>query len=210
MASFDGSLIWRASRFSLVRFPGVAHSWTITETRKAGPSIKTVPEGDNRQRLVCPDCGYIEYSNPKVVVGALCVWEGKILLCKRAIEPRKGSWTVPAGFMELGETMIAGAIRETWEEARARIEVKRLAGIYEIPHIGHVHVFYQAVMTSPGYAPGPESEEVSLFAVEDIPWDQLAFQSVRWSLENLWEDDGPGVQFGYYAADAPPAGGSGG
>ncbi|MDH5748215.1 MAG: NUDIX domain-containing protein [Rhodospirillales bacterium] len=131
----------------------------------------------------------------------MCTWEGKILLCRRAIEPRKGSWTVPAGFMEIGETMIAGAIRETWEEACARIEVSRLAGIYEIPHIGHIHVFYEAVMTSPDYSPGTESEDVALFALKDIPWDELAFHSVRWSLENICEGRGPEIQFGHYSKD---------
>ncbi|MEX2451598.1 MAG: NUDIX hydrolase [Rhodospirillales bacterium] len=156
---------------------------TAIEKTASGPSVETVPEGDDRPRLVCPDCGYIEYANPKVVVGAVCVWDGKILLCRRAIEPRLGYWTVPAGFMEIGETMAAGAAREVWEEARAEIEIERLLGIYEIPHVSHVYVFYNARMTGPAHAAGPESQEVGLFDWADIPWNDMAFASVTWALE---------------------------
>jgi ADP-ribose pyrophosphatase YjhB (NUDIX family) len=164
----------------------------MTQSTAAGPSVKKIPEGDDRVRLVCPDCGYIEYSNPKVVVGAVCTWDDKILLCRRAIEPRKGHWTLPAGFMELDESMADGAAREVWEEARAKIEIERLLGIYEIPHVSHVYVFYNAQMTGPEFAAGPESLDVGLFDWSDIPWDDLAFASVTWALKQYREDH-PGI-----------------
>lgn len=151
----------------------------------------SVPEGDNRTRLVCPDCGYIQYDNPKVVVGAVCTWEDKILLCRRAIEPRLGYWTFPAGFMELDESTAEGAAREVWEEARAKVEIDGLLGIYDIPHISQVYVVYRAHMTTPAFAPGPESEDVALFDWEDIPWDDLAFSSVVWALRQFREGTGP-------------------
>ncbi|MCW9034344.1 MAG: NUDIX hydrolase [Rhodospirillales bacterium] len=147
-----------------------------------GPSIRKIPDGDDRERLVCPDCGYIEYQNPKIVVGAIFEWEGKVLLCKRAIEPRIGYWTFPAGFMEMNETVAQGAERESWEEARAKIEAIDLLGTYDIPHIGHIYLVYRAKMLSPEFAPGMESEEVKLFDWAEIPWDHLAFPSVKWAL----------------------------
>jgi ADP-ribose pyrophosphatase YjhB (NUDIX family) len=171
----------------------------MTEKRAGGPSVQKIPDGDNRTRLVCPDCGYIEYDNPKIVVGAVCWWQHTILLCKRAIAPARGLWTIPAGFMELGETTAQGAAREVWEEAQARVVVEDLLGIYEIPHISQVNVIYRAPMTGPEFAPGPESEAVELFAWDRIPWDDLAFPSVRWSLERFRNGDGPSV----HAAAAP-------
>ena len=151
--------------------------------KQTGPSIKTIPAGDNRIRLVCPDCGYIEYANPKVVVGAVCTWEDKVLLCRRAIEPQLGLWTIPAGFMELGESTSEGAIREVWEEACARVRVEGLVGVYEIPRISQVQMIYRAAMIDPAHAPGVESLEVRLFAWTDIPWSTLAFPSVAWALD---------------------------
>lgn len=150
-----------------------------------GPSVVTVPSGDNRSRLVCPDCGYVEYRNPKVVVGAVCVLGERILLCRRAIHPRKGFWTLPAGFMEMDETTAEGAIREVMEEACATVEIEGLIGIYEIPHISQVYVIHRARMTQPSFAAGPESLEVDLFDWDDIPWNELAFPSVRWALEQF-------------------------
>lgn len=159
--------------------------------------IRTVPQGDNRQRLVCQDCGYIEYKNPKVVVAALCTWmdddQEKFLLCKRAIEPRLGYWTIPAGYMELNESTAEGAARETWEEAQAKVEVGGLLGLYDIPHIGQVYVVYQARMTERVFGAGEESLEVDLFAWDDIPWDELAFPSVRWALEHYRTGTGAAV-----------------
>ncbi|QLH40973.1 MAG: NUDIX hydrolase [Defluviicoccus sp.] len=166
----------------------------MSEKQTGGPSVKKVPEGDNRMRLVCPDCGYIEYDNPKIVVGAVCWWQNAILLCKRAIAPARGLWTIPSGFMELGETTAEGAVREVWEEAQARVVIEDLLGIYEIPHISHVNVIYRAPMTGPEFAPGPESEAVELFDWERIPWEQLAFPSVRWSLERFRSGQGAAVQ----------------
>ena len=163
----------------------------MTDPRGPGPSIKTIPEGDTRTRLVCPDCGYIEYSNPKIVVGAVCMWEDRVLLCRRAIEPRLGSWTIPAGFMELGETTAEGAARETWEEARARVRVDDLLGVYEIPWISQVHVLYRAQLIAPNYAAGEESLEVCLLPWSDVPWNDLAFPSVRWALERYRVAGGP-------------------
>jgi ADP-ribose pyrophosphatase YjhB (NUDIX family) len=171
----------------------------MTEKRCPGPSVERIPEGDNRTRLVCPDCGYIAYANPKIVVGAVCWWQTAILLCKRAIAPSLGLWTIPAGFMELGETTSEGAAREVWEEAQARVVIEDLVGIYEIPHINQVHIIYRGPMTSPEFAPGLESEAVDLFAWEDIPWEQLAFPSIRWSLERFRAGGGPHV----YAATPP-------
>ena len=164
----------------------------MTEKRP-GPSIETIPDGDNRTRLVCPDCGYIEYDNPKIVVGAVCWWQSSILLCKRAIAPARGLWTYPAGFMELGESTAEGAVREVWEEAQARVVVESLLGIYEIPHINQVNVIYRAPMLGPEFAPGVESEAVALFVWDEIPWDQLAFPSVRWSLEQFRTGGAPSV-----------------
>lgn len=158
--------------------------------------IRTVPDGDNRDRLVCRDCGYIEYNNPKIVVGALATWDGdgeeKVLLCKRAIEPRIGYWTIPAGFMELNESTMEGAARETWEEAQARIDIDGLLGIYDIPHIGQVYMIYRARMNSRDFGPGEESLAVDLFAWDAIPWADLAFPSVRWALEHYRDGNGIG------------------
>jgi len=160
--------------------------------------VKSVPEGDNRTRLVCPDCGYIQYDNPKVVVGAVCTWEDRILLCRRAIEPRLGYWTFPAGFLELDESTAEGAAREVWEEAQAKVEMDGLIGVYDIPHISQVYVVYRAHMTTPDFAPGPESQDVALFDWEGIPWDDLAFSSIVWALKRFRESAVPTF------AHAPP------
>lgn len=156
----------------------------MSSKRSAGPSVRQVPAGDTRTRLVCPDCGYIEYANPKVVVGAVCVWQGRILLCRRAIEPQKGFWTIPAGFLELSESTAEGAMREVWEEARATATVESLLGIYEIPRISQVQMIYRATMTSPDFAAGEESQAVDLFTWANIPWLDLAFPSVSWALRH--------------------------
>ena len=159
--------------------------------KQPGPSVEAIPEGDNRTRLVCPDCGYVEYANPKIVVGAVCTWENRILLCKRAIAPALGRWTIPAGFLELGETTSQGAAREVWEEARARIRIEDFIGIYEIPHISQIYMIYRAPMIGPECAPGDESQEVEMLEWEAIPWDQLAFPSVVWALRRFREGGGP-------------------
>lgn len=150
-----------------------------------GPSVKQIPDGDDRERLVCPDCGFIDYQNPKIVVGAVCTWQDKILLCRRAIEPSVGKWTFPAGFMELNESVAEGAAREAWEEAGIKVEIHDIIGVYEVPQVGHVMIMHRATMTSPDFSAGSESLEVALFDWEDIPWDELAFPSIKWTLERF-------------------------
>ncbi len=163
----------------------------MTVSPTSGPSVRKIPDGDNRTRLVCPECGYIEYHNPKIVVAAVCTWQDRVLLCRRAIEPRAGWWTIPAGFMELEETMADGAVREVAEEACARVRIDNLLGIYEIPWIGQVHMIFRARMLGPEHAAGEESLETELLAWADIPWDELAFPSVRWALEHYRAGGGP-------------------
>jgi ADP-ribose pyrophosphatase YjhB (NUDIX family) len=148
-----------------------------------GPVDRTVPPGDNRERLVCGDCGYIVYDNPKIVVGSVVRQGPRYLLCKRAIEPRLGYWTLPAGYMELNETTEAGAQREAWEEAQAKIRIDGLLAIYNIPRLSQVQLIYRAALVDPAIAAGPESQEVRLFLWDEIPWSDLAFPSVKWSLE---------------------------
>ena len=169
--------------------------------------VRRVPEGDNRERLVCADCGYISYENPKVVVGSVVVVNGGVLLCRRAIQPRLGFWTLPAGYLELGETLEEGARREAEEEAKARISLDGILAVFSISRIGQVQVIFRARLVAgegergmalPGYAPGPESLAVGVFAWEDIPWDQIAFPSVHWALQ-AWRRSGtapPGVPAG--------------
>ena len=156
----------------------------------AGPSVRTIPEGDDRPRLTCLDCGFVVYENPKIVVGAVCVWQNRILLCRRAIEPSKGLWTLPAGFLELNETAEQGAIREAWEEARAQIALEGLMAVYDIVRISQVQLIYRARLLSPDVAAGPESVEVMLTDWGAIPWQEIAFPSVRWALQAWRESAG--------------------
>jgi ADP-ribose pyrophosphatase YjhB (NUDIX family) len=148
-----------------------------------GPSVRGIPDGDNRERMICAECGYILYDNPKIVVGSVPRWGDRLLLCRRAIHPRKGYWTLPAGYLELNESTSAGAEREAWEEAFARIRIEGLLAIYDIPRISQVQLIYRARLLDPDVAPGPESLEVGLFGWDDIPWEQLAFPSVGWALQ---------------------------
>lgn len=152
--------------------------------------LERIPEGDDRARLMCADCGFVNYINPRIIAASVPVWQGRYLLARRAIPPRKGFWTFPAGFLEVGETVEAGAVREAWEEARARIVTDGLLGIYNIAAIGQVYMVYRARMLSEHYAAGPESTEVGLFAWQDIPWNDLAFPSVRWALQHYREVEG--------------------
>ncbi|RMH65742.1 MAG: NUDIX domain-containing protein, partial [Calditrichaeota bacterium] len=133
-----------------------------------------IPEGDNRPRYVCEQCGKIHYENPRMVVGCIPVWEGKILMCRRAIEPRYGLWTIPAGFMENGETLEQGAMRETEEEACARVEIERLQAVYSLPHVNQVYVIFLARLLDGQFAPGHESLECKLVEPKAIPWDEMA------------------------------------
>lgn len=143
---------------------------------------REVPEGDDRERLVCRDCGFVRYENPQIVVGSVCTWEGRILLCRRAIHPRKGYFTLPAGYLELGESPEQGARREAWEEARARLDIDALLAVYTIPRISQVQLIYRATLQSGDVSAGPESAEVALVEWDDIPWDDIAFPSVHWAL----------------------------
>jgi len=154
--------------------------------------IRRTPEGEDRDRQICSDCGYVAYENPKIIVGSVVVEEGRILLCRRAIEPRHGFWTLPAGYMELGETTEEGARREAWEEARARLELDGILAIYSLAQIGQVQIIYRAHLAEPGIAAGPESLEVRFFTWEDIPWNEIAFPSVHWALK-AWAEGSPGV-----------------
>lgn len=142
-----------------------------------------IPDGDTRERLVCNGCGYIAYQNPLIVVGSVVHWDGRILLCRRAIAPRIGFWTLPAGYMELGETTERAAMREAMEEATAEIRIEALIAVYNIPRISQVQLIYRARLLDPAVAPGPESQEVALLRWDEIPWGELAFPSVRWALE---------------------------
>jgi len=160
------------------------HDWLMTERNK-GPRIRKVPAGDDRQRLVCPDCEYVAYENPKVVVGVVATWEDKLLMCKRAIEPRLGYWTLPAGFMEMGETPQEGAAREAWEEAYAKLEIIDLLAVYSLRHISQLQLFYRARLLSPDVSVGLESEEVGLFAFDRLPATDLAFPSVHWAIDHF-------------------------
>jgi ADP-ribose pyrophosphatase YjhB (NUDIX family) len=143
-----------------------------------------IPEGDSRERYVCGGCGTIHYQNPRLVVGTIPTYEGKILMCKRNIEPRKGFWNLPIGFMENGETMPEGAMRETWEETGARVKIVRLHTTYHVLHVNQVLMFYIAEMDSPTFEAGIESQDVQLFDIKDIPWEQIAFPAHRFVLEN--------------------------
>ncbi|TNE64659.1 MAG: NUDIX domain-containing protein [Alphaproteobacteria bacterium] len=147
----------------------------------------TVPEGDERERLVCKDCGFIAYENPRVIAGAVVEHDGKILMCRRAIHPQMGKWTIPAGYLENGEAPHEGAAREAWEEAMARIEIRDLLAVYAVRHISQVHMMYRARLATPEFAPGVESLEVALFAWDEIPWNELAFPSVHWVLNHYRE-----------------------
>lgn len=159
--------------------------------------IRSIPEGDDRERLTCAECGFVAYENPKVVVGSVVAEGANVLLCRRAIEPRLGFWTLPAGYMELGETVEEGARREAWEEARARIALEGVLAVYSIARIGQVQVIFRAALAEPGFAAGPESQEVRFFAWDEIPWEAIAFPSVRWALAAWRETAG--------AALGPPA-----
>ena len=152
-----------------------------------------VPEGDTLPRYVCDACDTIHYQNPKVVTGCIPEWEDKILLCRRAIEPRTGLWTLPAGFMENSETSSEGAARETLEEACARVEIGDLYALFNIPHISQVYLLFRARLLDLDYSPGLESLEVNLFAEHEIPWDEIAFAVVKETLQRYFKDRARGV-----------------
>ncbi|MCL2021982.1 MAG: NUDIX hydrolase [Betaproteobacteria bacterium] len=152
-----------------------------------------IPLGDERLRAVCKICGYVHYENPRLVLGAIIEWEGRILLCRRAIQPRMGLWTLPAGFMENGESSLEAAARETREEAQAEIEDAELFAFIDVPGIDQAHVFYRAKLVAGQHAPGEESLETALFAEAEIPWQDLAFPTISYCLEHYFADRRTGV-----------------
>ena len=147
-----------------------------------------IPSGDDRERFVCTRCELIHYSNPRVIVGCVPIYEDKVLLCKRAIEPRKNYWTLPAGFMENGETTPQGAARETWEEARAKVSNLDLYRVFDVPYISQVYMFYRCDLDEGKYGVGPESLESELYREQDIPWDDIAFPVVYETLKEYFSD----------------------
>ena len=174
---------------------------SIKHCRACGALVDyLVPADDNRPRAVCPRCATIHYENPLNVVGTVSVWGDQVLLCRRNIEPRRGLWTLPAGFMELGETTADGARRETDEEAGAHIELEGLFSVLNVVRVGQVHLFYRARMLDTHLAPGSETMEARLFRETEIPWDDLAFRTVRQTLQFFFADRIRG-QFGVHCAD---------
>jgi ADP-ribose pyrophosphatase YjhB (NUDIX family) len=163
-----------------------------------------VPEGDSLTRAVCDACGTIHYQNPKMVVGCLATYGDRILICKRAIEPRYGLWTLPAGFMENNESASEGAAREALEEANAHVEITDLYTVYSIPHISQVYMMFRARLLNPDVSPGTESLEVKLAREDEIPWDSLAFTMVKRSLEHFIEDRKTGVFIPRFGDVRPP------
>ena len=146
---------------------------------------RSFPETDGRERLTCLDCGHVFYENPKIIVSSVVEHDGRVLLCRRAIDPRRGFWTLPAGYLEMGETVTEGAAREADEEANARIEIEGVLALYSLSRIGQVQVIHRARFAHglPHFSPGEESLDVRLFEPDEIPWNELAFPSVRWALD---------------------------
>jgi ADP-ribose pyrophosphatase YjhB (NUDIX family) len=175
------------------RCPPVSSKHTMNYCSECGaPVVLRVPPGDNLPRHVCDACGTIHYQNPRLVIGCVPEHEGRILLCRRAIEPRRGYWTVPAGFLENGETLQQGAARESHEEALAHVEVGSLLAVVHVLHVRQVHVFFRAALRTADYGAGAESLEVTLVAPADIPWSELAFPSTEFALRRYLEDRASG------------------
>ncbi len=165
----------------------------------AGISYR-IPDGDDRERAVCDGCDTIHYVNPRIIVGCLPEYQGRLLLCLRSIEPRKGFWTLPAGFMENGETTLEGAARETSEEAGANIKMGPLYTLYNLPHINQVYLMFRAQLLDLDFQPGIESLETRLFTEGEIPWDDIAFRTVRATLEQYFNDRNSG-SFDFHFGD---------
>jgi ADP-ribose pyrophosphatase YjhB (NUDIX family) len=173
----------------------------IKHCRVCGSRVEyRTPDDDTRDRAICTACGEIHYENPINVVGTLPVWGEQVLLCRRNIEPRRGFWTLPGGFLELGESTSEGALRETDEEAGARIELQGLFSVLNVVRAGQLHLFYRARLHDIRFAPGPETIEAQLFLEEDIPWDEIAFRTVRETLRCFFEDRRHG-HFGIHVLD---------
>lgn len=156
--------------------------------------VLEIPEGDTRPRYVCKRCHTIHYSNPNVVAGCLPLWKGQVLLCRRAIPPREGYWNVPSGYLENGETVEEGAMREVWEEAEARVDILGVHALYSLPHINQIYIHFLAELKDGAFGVGPESSECRLFKEEEIPWDEIAFTSSVFSLRRFFADRKAGAQ----------------
>ncbi|MDE2416984.1 MAG: NUDIX hydrolase [Burkholderiales bacterium] len=174
----------------------------IKHCRQCGTAVayRVPDDGDTKERAVCPSCATIHYENPLNVVGTVPHWGDKVLLCKRNIEPRRGKWTLPAGFMELNETTAEGAARETDEEAGAQFEMQGLFTLLNVARVGQVHLFYRARLTSDQFSPGHETIEARLFAENEVPWDDIAFRTVKETLERYFADRRSG-DFGVHTID---------
>ena len=174
----------------------------IKHCRACGTAVayRVPDDGDTRERAVCPSCNVIHYENPLMVVGTVPVLGDHVLLCKRNIEPRRGKWTLPAGFMELDETTVEGAARETDEEAGAQIQMGPLFSLLNVPQAGQVHLFYLATLLSDRFDPGHETIEARLFTEDEIPWDEIAFRTVKHTLEQFFADRRAG-RFGMHTFD---------
>ena len=162
--------------------------------------LRRVPPGDSLERWVCDQCGEIHYQNPRLIVGTVPEFEGRILLCRRAIEPRYGYWTLPAGFMENDETAAQAAARETLEEAGARVEMGEPFSLISVPHVNQVHLFYRARLADLNFNPGEETLEVALFEEPAVPWKDVAFRTVANTLRH-WFADRKAGSFGFHAED---------
>lgn len=183
--------------FLLVRRHWPLQPFSMSDEKQKPPAMhpfanfdRRVPDGDSLERLVCRDCGHIHYANPKIVVGCVVAHEGKILMCRRAIEPRRGYWTIPAGYLEEHETTEAGARREAMEEAMADVVLDGLLGVYNVARISQVQLIYRARLARPSFAAGPESLEVALYSWDEIPWSELAFPTVKLALTHYRQVEG--------------------
>jgi ADP-ribose pyrophosphatase YjhB (NUDIX family) len=174
----------------------------IKHCRQCGTAViyRLPDDGDTKERAVCTACTTVHYENPLNVVGTVPHWGDKVLLCKRNIEPRWGKWTLPAGFMELNETTAEGAARETVEEAGAEFELQELFSLLNVARVGQVHLFYRARLTSDQFNPGHETIEARLFSEDEIPWDEIAFRTVRETLERYFADRRSG-RYGIHTVD---------
>jgi ADP-ribose pyrophosphatase YjhB (NUDIX family) len=153
-----------------------------------------IPKGDNRSRFICQDCDTIHYSNPKMVTGCLPVWEDQVLLAKRSIAPRYGFWNIPSGYLENGETVEEGAVREVWEEAKAEVTGLQLKSVYSLPHINQIYIHFIGDLKDGAFGVGEESLEVQLFSEDNIPWEKLAFTSSVFTLQKYFADRKNGRQ----------------
>ncbi|MBI3371279.1 MAG: NUDIX hydrolase [Betaproteobacteria bacterium] len=169
----------------------------------AAQVVQRVPPGDTLLRYVCDECGEIHYQNPKLVIGAIPEWDARVLICKRAIEPRYGYWTLPAGFMENGESTGQAALRETLEEAGARIELREPFSMLSVAQVNQVHLFYRARLLDLDFKPGEETLEIALVTEGEVPWKDIAFRTVGLTLKHYFADRARGV-YGFHAGDIPP------